>query len=80
MYEGRERTTKTAVKKRVRRGKTRIQYVRYVRRQEGSEGCRVAQVRDVISGCAADVMGDMLLRDTGSVVVFGKRIGETNGG
>ncbi len=46
--------------------------------QEGSLGCSVAQVRDVIKGCAGAVMGEILERLGGRVVVFGKRIGETN--
>jgi hypothetical protein len=39
----------------------------------------VAQVRDVIKGCAGEVIGDNELTDAGRVVVFGKRIGEING-
>lgn len=71
--------TKMAVKNRVRGGKTRIQYVRYVLRQEGSEGWRVAQVRDVISGWAGEVIGDIAESVAGRVVLFGKRIGEVKG-
>lgn len=47
--------------------------------QLGSEGCKVAQVRDVRSGCAGLVIGLMELRDAGRDCEFGKRIGETNG-
>lgn len=36
-------------------------------------------MRDVINGCAGDVMDLMAAKDSGSVSVFGKRIGETNG-
>jgi hypothetical protein len=39
----------------------------------------VAQVRDVIRGCAGDVIGEILVRVFGRVTLFGKRIGETNG-
>lgn len=39
----------------------------------------MAQVRDVMRGCAGDVMGEIFKRDAGRVGVFGKRIGETNG-
>lgn len=67
------------MKKRVRVGKTRIQYVRYVLRQDGSEGWSVAQVRDVISGWAGEVIGDIAERVAGRVVLFGKRIGDMNG-
>ena len=50
-----------------------------MRRQDGSEGWRVAQVREVIKGCAGDVMGEIAERVLGSVVLFGKRIGEMKG-
>jgi hypothetical protein len=50
-----------------------------VRRQEGSDGWRVAQVRDVISGWAGEVIGDIVERVAGRVVLFGKRIGDVNG-
>ena len=46
--------------------------------QDGSEGWSVAQVSDVIRGCAGEVIGEILESVAGSVVVFGKRIGETN--
>lgn len=49
-----------------------------MRVQDGSEGCRTAQVRDVSKGCAGEVMGAIFWRVGGRVVVFGKRIGETN--
>jgi hypothetical protein len=39
----------------------------------------VAHVRDVIRGCAGEVMGEIVERVLGRVVLFGKRIGETNG-
>lgn len=42
-------------------------------------GCKVAQVRDVISGWAGAVMGDNEPRVLGSVVLFGKSIGDMNG-
>jgi hypothetical protein len=45
-------------KKRARGGKESIQKVRKVLRQEGSEGCRVAQEREVIRGCAREVRGE----------------------
>ena len=50
-----------------------------MRRQEVSEGWSVAQVRDWIKGCAGEVMGEIDARLLGSVVLFGKRIGEVNG-
>ena len=50
-----------------------------MRRQDGSEGWRVAQVREVIKGCAGDVMGEIAERVLGSVVLFGKRMGEMKG-
>jgi len=37
----------------------------------------VAQVKEVISGWAAEVIGDMVERLGGSVVLLGKRTGET---
>jgi len=46
--------------------------------QEGSEGCRMAQESDVISGCAGEVMGEIFWRVGGRVVLLGKRMGETN--
>jgi hypothetical protein len=36
-------------------------------------------VRDVIRGCAGEVMGEMLLSDLGRVVLFGNRMGEMKG-
>ena len=42
-------------------------------------GWRVAQVREVIRGCAGEVRGAILVREAGRVVEFGKRIGEMNG-
>lgn len=47
--------------------------------QLGSEGCSVAQVRDVRRGWAGAVMGPMEEREAGRVVVFGKRIGDVKG-
>lgn len=41
-------------------------------------GCRVAQVRDVIRGCAGEVIGDTEARVLGRVMLFGKRMGEMN--
>lgn len=66
-------------KNRARDGNTLIQYVIYVRRQEGSSGWRRAQDREVIRGCAAEVIGLIEVRVGGRVSDFGKRIGETNG-
>lgn len=50
-----------------------------MRVQDGSEGCRVAHVREVRRGCAGDTMGLIEERDVGRVSVLGKRIGEMNG-
>lgn len=50
-----------------------------MRVQDGSEGWSVAHVRDVIKGCAEEVMAEMDWRDVGRVCLFGKRIGETKG-
>lgn len=36
-------------------------------------------MREAISGWAGEVMGEMLRRVGGSVVLFGKRMGEMNG-
>jgi hypothetical protein len=36
-------------------------------------------VRDVINGCAGEVMGDIEERVGGRVVLFGKRMGDMNG-
>ena len=36
-------------------------------------------MREVIKGCAGDVMGEIAERVLGSVVLFGKRIGEMKG-
>jgi hypothetical protein len=49
-----------------------------VRRQDGSEGWRVAHVSDVISGWAGEVIGEILVSVDGRVCLFGKRIGEIN--
>lgn len=74
-----ESTAKRMANMRVTRGNTLIQYVRYVRRQDVSEGWRVAQVREWIKGCAGEVKGEMEARLLGRVVLLGKRIGEVNG-
>lgn len=50
-----------------------------MRRQEGSWGWRVAQVREVMRGCAVDVKGVMGAR-RGLVTVLGKRMGDMKGG
>lgn len=49
-----------------------------MRVHDGSEGWSVAQLSDVMRGCAGEVIGEILEREGGRVVVFGKRIGETN--
>jgi hypothetical protein len=74
-----ESTAKRMANIRVMRGKTRIQYVRYVRRQEVSDGWSVAQVKEWIRGWAGDVMGEIEARLLGRVVLFGNRIGDVNG-
>lgn len=66
-------------KKRAKRGKVRIQYVRYVRRQDGSLGWRVAHERELIRGWAAEVIGEREVRVAGRVWRSGKRMGEMNG-
>ena len=59
-------------------GKERSQKVRKVREQDGSEGWRVAQERDVISGWAPEVTGEMAERAAGRMSsLAGKRVGET---
>lgn len=70
---------KTIAKKRAKRGKARIQYVIYVRRQDGSEGWRRAHEREFIKGCAAEVIGDIDVRADGRVWELGKRIGDMKG-
>ncbi len=50
-----------------------------MRRQDGSEGCRVAHVRDVMRGCAEEVIGEIAESVGGRVVLFGKRIGDIKG-
>jgi hypothetical protein len=50
-----------------------------VRRQDGSEGWRAAHEREVIKGCAGEMMGEIAERVLGSVVLFGKRMGEMKG-
>lgn len=39
----------------------------------------MAQVRDVIKGWAGEVIGETLERVVGTVVLFGKSMGDTNG-
>ena len=39
----------------------------------------MAQVRDVIRGCAGEVMGESLDSVVGRVFLFGKSMGEMNG-
>ena len=51
-----------------------------MRRQEGSCGWRRAQERDLMAGCAEEVMGEMEPRRLGRVSVSGKRMGEMKGG
>lgn len=58
-------------------GKERSQKVRKVREHEGSEGCRVAQLREVMSGWAGEVSGAMAEREAGRTSSLpGKRVGE----
>lgn len=68
-------------KNRASGGKDRIQKVRNVRVQEGSDGCSSAQLSDLIRGCAGAVNGAMLTREGGRAFLglSGKRIGETWG-
>ena len=48
--------------------------------QDGSEGWRVAQESDVISGCAPELRGEMALNPAGRVSsLFGNSVGEMNG-
>lgn len=50
-----------------------------MRRQEGSEGWRVAQERDVMSGCAGEVIGDRDVRFVGRIWRPGNIMGEMKG-
>ncbi len=50
-----------------------------MRAQDGSPGCMVAQEREVIRGCAADVSGAREVRVGGRVSRSGKRMGEMKG-
>ena len=59
------------------RGNERAQKLTYVRRHDGSVGCSVAQLREVMSGCARLVRGATASSDDGSVGWFGKRAGGT---
>lgn len=64
-------------RKRVSGGKERIQKVRKVREQDGSSGWRVAHEREVMSGCAPEVSGEMVVRVEGRTSsLLGKRVGE----
>lgn len=73
-YSFLKRGTKKAAwiirKKRANGGKDRIQKVRNVRVQDGSEGCSRAQLRDLMRGCAGLVNGAMLAREGGRVSCF----------
>lgn len=58
-------------------GKERSQKVRKVREHEGSEGCRVAQLSEVMRGWAGEVSGAMAEREDGRTSSLpGKRVGE----
>lgn len=50
-----------------------------MRRQEGSLGWRTVQDKEVINGCAGEVIGDIEDRLGGRVVESGKRIGGIKG-
>lgn len=68
-------------KKRASGGNERIQKVRNVRVQDGSDGCNRAQLSDLMSGCAGLVRGATLAREGGSAsCLSGNSIGETWGG
>jgi hypothetical protein len=58
-------------------GKERSQKVRNVRVQEGSAGCRVAQEREVMSGWADEVIGEMGASEAGRMSSF---VGNRTGG
>lgn len=61
----------------MRGGKERSQKVRKVREQDGSDGWRVAQESEVISGCAPELTGEMGASEAGRMSSFrGKRVGE----
>lgn len=53
--------------------------MRYVLAQDGSFGWRRAHEREVINGCAADVIGDVDWSVGGRVFLFGNKIGEMKG-
>jgi hypothetical protein len=55
---------------------------RYARKHDGSAGWSRAHDRFCVAGCALDVMGEIMVSmPFGRVfVMFGCRIGETNGG
>lgn len=63
-------------KNRASGGKELSQKVRYVRRQDGSEGCSVAHDKDVMSGCAWEESGATPLSEGGSTSFFGNMVGE----
>lgn len=49
-------------------------------RQEGEEGWRRAQEREVMEGCAGETMGEMASKDGGKGEEWeGKRMGDMNG-
>lgn len=80
LYLGMRKAELRRRKVRVIAGNERSQKVRKVRVQYGSCGWRVAQLRDVMRGCAGAVRGPMLLSDGGSVSsLFGKSVGEIYG-
>jgi hypothetical protein len=70
----------TSVNNRAIFGKDWIQYWTYVRKQEGSLGCNKAQERDLMAGCAGDVIGDIEASRVGNVWAVGMWLGEMKGG
>ena len=51
-----------------------------MRLQDGSEGCRVAQEREVIRGWAPEAKGEMAERESGMASSFvGKSVGDIKG-
>jgi hypothetical protein len=60
-------------------GKAWRKNVTYVRKQDGSCGCRRAHERFLIAGLAGDVIGFMARTVRGRVCLLGKRMGDTNG-
>lgn len=64
----------------MRGGKDRSQKVRKVRLQDGSEGWRVAQEREVIRGWAPEARGAMAATEAGMASsLCGKRVGDMKG-